>query len=359
VSARNVRKMKTKMKTPRKKNLSRSAFLKRVNDTIKHYDMLHPGDKVLVAVSGGADSVCLLKALFDMRKKLGIDIVVGTLDHGLRGAESKRDAAFVKKFSEKLRFVCVSRKINLKSVLKKNASLEEHAREKRYAFLSETAAANGCNVIATGHTMDDQAETVLMRVINGSSLAGITGIPPVREERGRRLVRPLIRTARRDILEFLKKEALGYAEDSSNTDMKFQRNRTRHEILPFLEKYNPRLKRSLVNLSDILREDLEFSHDQKQRTIQKYTSGSDSGAFARMKLKDILLQHAVLRKELFKELFRKAGGDIKGLTYRHWMDVDYFLRTASKNMSLDLPGGVKVKRTADEIMFVKRSRPSK
>ena len=331
--------------------MSNSAFLKRVKDTIKHYDMLHKGDRVLVAVSGGADSVCLLEAFLRLREKLSLEIIAGNMDHGLRGAESGRDSEFVKKLAENSGLKYVHKKVNLASGGKKNISVEERAREKRYAFLTEAAAGNNCNVIATGHTMDDQAETVLMRIIYGASFAGITGIPPVRFEGGRKIIRPLIRTGRGDILSFLRKTGSKYVEDSTNVDVKFLRNKMRHEILPLLEKYNPALKRSLVNLSDTLREDLVFLDAEKKKAIRKH-GGGKTGA-GRIKIKDIILQPKALRKELFKELFKRAGGNVKKLTYRHWIDMDYFLRAAEKNKSLDFPGRIRVTRTGDEIVFMK------
>ncbi len=331
------------------RELSRSAFLKRVRDTVRHYDMLRKGDRVMAAVSGGADSVCLLRSLLDIRRELGIEVIVANLDHGLRGAESEKDSEFVKRLSEDIGLECVHKKVSLGSGGKRGSSVEERAREKRYAFLIESAAAKGCGAIATGHTMDDQAETVLLRFIHGSSLAGITGIPPVRHEGDLRIIRPLIRVERRDILSFLKKEGLEHVEDSSNLDMRFSRNRVRHEILPFLEKYNPRLKRSLVNLSDTLREDHLFIRTEKEKALSKH-AGGEIGPVA-IKIKDMILQPRALRKEIFKELFRRAGGNVKALTYRHWMDMDYFLRAGNKGAALDFPGGIRVTRTRGEVVF--------
>ncbi|MFH1665421.1 MAG: tRNA lysidine(34) synthetase TilS [Candidatus Omnitrophota bacterium] len=336
------------------KRLSCSAFLKRVRDTVKQYDMLDDGDRVLAAVSGGADSVCLLKALLDIRRSVKIDVIVGNMDHCLRGAESARDSSFVKELCGKLGVGLVYKKIDVRPPGKKGASLEERAREKRYAFFRESALREGCNVIATGHTMDDQAETVLMRIIYGSSLSGITGIPPVREDGEVRIIRPLIRVERREILDFLEGSGLGYVEDSTNRDVRLKRNSIRREILPFLEKYNPRIKRSLVNISDTLREDLIFLKGEMSKNTGKYADVPSETPG--IKVKDIILQQKTVRKEIFKELFRKAGGDIKGLTYRHWMDLDCFLRTAEKNSSLDLPGGIKAVKDNGRLTFMLKSR---
>jgi len=333
----------------KKKQLSYHAFLKRVADTIEQYDMLHKGDKVLVAVSGGADSVCLLKALLDMRDKLGISVAAANMDHGLRGKESAKDSRFVKTLAEKLGVKLFHKKVAAASGPGKGKSVEERAREKRYDFLVKAAASHGCNVIATGHTMDDQAETVLMKVIYGASISGITGIPPVRQEKTLRIVRPLIRVERKDVLVFLEKAGMGHVEDSSNLDLKFQRNRIRHEVIPRLEKYNPKLKRTLTNLADTLREDLLFLDGLKKRSAAG--RGARKSAGVGVSIRDLILQPKTLRKEIFKELFTRAGGNVKKLTYRHWIDADRFLRTAEKGRSLDLPGGVKVMKKNSELVF--------
>lgn len=331
-----------------KKRLKASSlkFLKEVKDAIRHYDMLHKGDRVLAAVSGGADSVCLLKALLEVRESLQVEVIAANMDHGLRGKESERDSAFVKDLAKKLGVKCAYKKVDVRRAGKKGASLEEKARRARYAFLFQEAEKNKCNVIATGHTMNDQAETVLMKMIYGSALAGLTGIPPVRDEKGVRVIRPLIRTEREQIIKFLKENNLKFIEDSSNLDVSFLRNKIRLKVMPYLEKCNPRLKRTLANLSDTLREDFGFINDQKKIALKSQTSS--------IKTKDIILQPKALRKALFKELIIRAGGDVKGLTYRHWMDMDYFLRAAGKNKSLDFPGDIRVTKSGSELIFKKR-----
>lgn len=329
-------------------------FLKKVSDTIKQYDMVHKGDRVLVAVSGGADSVCLLIALAELKKEKGIQIVAANMDHCLRGKESESDSAFVKELASHLGVECIHKKVNVASSGKKGTSTEEKARQKRYEFFAESAKAGECGVIATGHTLDDQAETVVMRFISGSSLAGITGIPPVREEKGLKVIRPLIRIQRKEIIAFLKEMDASYVEDSSNADMKFLRNRIRKEVLPFLEGFNPRIKRAMANLSDTLREDLEFiEFERKKADIPECDAG------VRVKVKDLILQPVALRKQVFKELFTRAGGNVKKLTYRHWMDMDGFLRSAEKSSSLDLPGEVRVTKKGDSLMFAKRPKKAR
>ena len=334
-----------------KRKLSYSAFLKRVKDSIKRNDMFHKGDKVLVAVSGGSDSVCLLTALLQMCKTFGVKIVVANMDHCLRGERSKKDSKFVRDLSRKLKLDFVHKKVRIKSVRARGISLEECARAQRYKFFKEAAIKEKCNVIATGHTMDDQAETVLMRIISGAGLAGLSGIPSVRYVGKIKIVRPLIRTTKRDILEFLRKEKTCFVEDESNSDLKFARNNIRHKILPFLEEYNPKIRRTLANLAETLREDYVYLSSEREKALGKY--GRHSGKILSVKIKDMVLQPETVRKEIFKELIIKAGGNIKKLNYRHWIDMNYFLVFAKSGKSLDLPGEVKITKKRGEIIFKK------
>lgn len=322
-------------------------FQKKVLDAIRQYDMISKGDRVLVATSGGADSVSLLKVLYELRKKLGIEVVAANIDHSLRGKESAADSRFVKGLAKSMGLEVAYKKINVRKEGKRKSSVEEKAREKRYEFLLKAAENRKCNVIATGHTMDDQAETVLMRVIYGSSTEGIRGIPPLREHGSLRIVRPLIRTERKDIIKFLKENRIKHVEDSSNENMRMRRNKIRKILLPQLEEYNPRIKRALVNLADNVREDVSLLPRGGRR--------ASSGTEARIKISDLILQPKAVRKRIFKELFASSGGSVKKLTYRHWMDMDEFTRRAQKGKSLDLPGSIRVMKRKDELIYKKRS----
>ena len=334
---------------PHKKKISYSNFLKRIKDTSDRYDMLKKGDRVLVCVSGGADSVCLLAVLHLLAKKMSFEIIAANMDHCLRAEESEKDSEFVKELCRGKNIVCVHKKTDVLSGGKKRVSLEEKARRERYKFFHKAAKEYGCNVIATGHNMDDQAENVIMKVVYGGSIQGLSGIPPVREEKECLIVRPLIRVSREEILYFLKKIKQDFVEDSSNRDISFPRNRVRIELLPLLETYNPSIRRTLVNISDTLREDIEFIEQNRVKT------GPGNDGSCRIDIKDIVLQPKALRKDIFRQMLINAGGNVKKLTYRHWMDMDSFLSSAEKGKSIDLPGGIKVVKTRRTLIFEKKS----
>lgn len=344
--------IRLKAKKNAAKNRLVAVFVKKIKDTIERYDMLRGGEKVLAAVSGGPDSVAMLMALADLRRSLGIEIVVGNIDHGIRGAESERDSRFVKELAESLAFEFVHEKMDLSKKLGDKMSVEEKAREKRYGFLAARASEKRCDVIATGHTLDDQAETVLMRVVTGTSPFAISGIPPVRYQNGVKIIRPLINAEKSDILEFLLASGCEFVEDSSNKSTDYNRNKFRLEIIPFLEKYNPKLKRSLSNLADGMREELAALQGEKKRAVASIAApglGASRAAIA-----DMILQPKAIRKEIFKGLLLRAGGNIKKLTYRHWMEADKLLSSGVSGKSLDLPGGVRLTRTSQEIILTKR-----
>lgn len=329
------------------KNLS-----EQVLKTVKNYGMVKPNDVVLAAVSGGPDSVFLLHVLNRLRGKLKIkDIVVANLDHGLRGKESRADSLFVKKASEALEFKYFHKRVNLKRPSASSLSTEERAREARYKFFREAAKISGANVIATGHTLDDQAETVLMRFIKGSSLKGIVGISPVRDEAGIRLIRPLIELQKYEIVKYLDEASMEHRIDSTNKEPVYFRNVVRSQIIPYLEQYNPKLKRALFSLAEHLREDFEFIEAEKVKL--KYCIPDLQKGSIDMQLKDIAVQPKALQKEILRDALNKAGGEVKRLSFRHWKELEYFIKYKRKGDAIDLPGGIRIERTDSAIRFYK------
>ena len=325
-------------------------LVEQVLKTIRNYDMLEPGDTVLAAVSGGPDSVFLLYALNQLKAKLKLKaIAVCNLDHGLRGKESRQDSLFVKRLAEKAGARFIHKKINLDKVKRNGFSTEELARQARYKFFKEAAERSGANVIATGHTLDDQAETVLMRFIKGASLKGILGISPVRDEGGFSIIRPLLELEKDLVKKFLDGKNIAYRLDCTNLEPIYFRNVVRQEIIPFLEKYNPRLKRVLFNLSEHLREDFQFI-EERMNSVRKEALYAKKGS-AEIKLKDIIIQPKAIQKEILRDLLGKTGGEIKGLSFRHWKEMENLIKHKRSGSSVDLPGGIRLTRTQSVLVF--------
>ena len=222
------------------------------DELIRKYAMLPAGSHVLCAVSGGADSMCLLHWLCELRGQLGIRLSAAHFEHGLRGDESRRDALFTEEQCRHLGVFCaVGHGDAAAYAAEKKIGIEDAARTLRYRFLEQTAEELGCDRIATAHNLNDNAETVLMNLLRGSGTRGLAGIPPVRG----RIVRPLLQTDREEIEAFLREKGIPHIEDSSNGSDAYLRNRIRHRLLPLLTEENPGVLRAIGRTAELLRED--------------------------------------------------------------------------------------------------------
>lgn len=206
---------------------------------------------VLCAVSGGADSMYLLHRLYTM----GYPVAAAHFNHGLRGAEADRDEEFVRRFCEENGIPFLSERADVAAFAEReHMGIEEAARMLRYAFLERAADALSAAVVATAHTADDNAETLLMHLIRGTGLHGLGGIPPVRG----RIVRPMLDTTRAEVERYLRENDIPHAEDSTNADDAFLRNRIRHEVIPVLRRENPAFSEAAGRTAKLLRQDDEF-----------------------------------------------------------------------------------------------------
>jgi len=221
---------------------------------VKTHALLVRGDRVVVAVSGGADSLALLSLLLEVRAQFELDLIVAHLNHNLRGQSSDEDQEFVRILAHRLGTGFICEKIPAEAVTARNESLENWARERRYAFLSKAAGAVQAQKVALGHTMSDQAETLLMRLLRGSGTVGLSAMSYKRDI----FIRPLLSIERHEILEYLKLHGVTWREDASNLDTLFLRNRVRQELIASLkDRYNPKIVPVLARTAAILREESE------------------------------------------------------------------------------------------------------
>ena len=221
---------------------------------IKTHALLDRGDRVVVAVSGGADSVALLSLLLEVQTQFELELIVAHLNHNLRGKASDEDEEFVRALAARLGTRFISEKIPAADVKTRLGGLENWAREQRYAFLLRAAGSVHSQRVALGHTMNDQAETFLMRLFRGSGSVGLSAMSSKREM----FIRPLLSVQRKEILKYLKLRGIQWREDASNLDTQFLRNRLRQELIPSLQdRYNPKIVPQLAATADILREDSE------------------------------------------------------------------------------------------------------
>jgi len=295
---------------------------------------MRAGDRVAVAVSGGADSVALLRALLELREELGIVVAIAHFNHGLRAAESDADQAFVAELARQLglEFFAGLADVRDHAVLNK-LSVEAAGRELRYAWLARLAGAKRLDAIATAHTLDDQAETVLLKFLRGAGTRGLAGIWPeiARDDKhAARIVRPLLGVTRDEVEAYLESLGQSWREDTTNLDRRFLRNRVRHELLPLLEReYNPEMRQALSDLAEIARGEEEYWSEQVGRELTARVAG---GRFNVAELSKLLI---ALQRQVLKRFAEEHGVT---LDFEH---VEELRRCALGEMErTELPGGV-------------------
>lgn len=277
-------------------------------ETIRRHDMVCPGDSILVAVSGGADSLCLLHVLIRLQDVLDVTVSAVHVDHGLR-AESSDEAEFVRQLCLKLGVRCTVERIDVKEFCGATGrSVQDAARTLRYEALSRVACASGARRIAVGHTADDQAETVLMRILKGTGGTGLAGIPPVRDN----VIRPLLALWRSDTQTYCKRQSLPYIEDPSNSSDDYLRNKLRNRLIPQLEsEYNPRLREALCRLAEVTRADEEYFSDEVVKAFRSPALAGEVGeGWARVRAKGLEQLPLALARRVLRHTYRLATGDL-------------------------------------------------
>jgi len=279
------------------------ALSRHVLASIRKHRLLAPGQHVLVAVSGGPDSVALLHVLRELAPALRLRLTAAHLDHRIRGRAAREDAAFVRRLCRGWHVPLVEGRSDVpRRARRKGISLEMAAREARYAFLGRALRRVRAPVVATGHTADDAAETVVLNLARGAGRAGLGGIPRAAAAHGARVVRPLLDVTRAEVVAWLERHGVAWREDVSNRDPAYLRNRVRHEVLPFLERtLNPNLRRTLTRTAELLRSEddwLEAVAGSLLRECRAARGDLDAGRFA---AHPPALQRRVLRQWLAQQ----------------------------------------------------------
>jgi tRNA(Ile)-lysidine synthase len=313
--------------------------------TIKHYNLINENDKIVVGVSGGPDSLALLYILNALKKELKITLQVAHLDHMLR-KDSHQDRIFVENLAKKLRLPVTSTNINVKAIAKRG-SIEEIARNARLGFLFKVAKDVKANKIALGHNLDDQAETILMRIIRGTGLYGLSGILPSREIYGYRIIRPLIEIRRKDIEAFLKKKKIKPRLDISNSQDVYFRNKIRHKLLPLLEKeYNHNIKEVLTNMAQSSGYDYDY--------LNSIASNKLKHLGKRINLEEFLDLHTAIQRLVLRLQITKLKGDTRAFGFRHIREIEDLIFNRPTNSIVDLPKNISVIKSKKYISFYNR-----
>ncbi len=313
------------------------------------------GSRVVMAVSGGADSTALALAFEELirNRRLNINLTVAHFNHRLRGRDSDEDARWVEELADALGFDSVVGNAQVSGETRRE-NVEQAARRARYRFLHETALASGACAVVTAHTLDDQAETILLRLMRGSGAEGLTGMRPERalvEARDDvRLLRPLLGWARRAETEnYCRKRGVSFRLDEMNEDESFARVRVRHRLLPLMESFNPRVVETLVRTAELLRDDDATLNREASRLLE-----------------NALVEESVLRVEVLaaapKALRRRAlrlwlaerRGDLRRIELVHLRAVEKLLEGERGGRVAELPGGGMIERRRSQLRFIKR-----
>lgn len=297
-------------------------MLNKLSAMIRTQNMIRPGEHIICAVSGGADSVALLFGLYLLKDKLDFSLSAAHFNHHLRGAESDRDQAFVQDFCERFD---ISLHVGGGMIEVGEKGLEAAAREARYAFLRTLPGK-----IATAHTADDNAETILLHLIRGTGLKGLCGITPV----GENLIRPLLTVTRSEVEAFLEEYHLPHVEDSSNATDQFLRNRLRHRVMPLLLAENPRLAENLTAMAMSLQADANLLADLTEKC---YT----------LEISKLRQMDSALRSRILERFLQDSG--VKEPQRSHIALVESLVFSEKPSASASFPGGVTLERCYDTL----------
>ncbi len=324
-------------------------LLAAVEQTLATHHMLTPGDRVLVGVSGGPDSMALLHLLSRLGPGLKIRIGVAHLNHCLRGASADRDAEVVGQAAASLGYTChIGRARVLKVNRQLGLSLEEAARRVRYAFFKKTMTHAGYNKLALGHQLDDNAEQMLIALLRGAGPRGLSGIPPVREKR---IIRPLINTRRSQIESFVAQEGITCVLDESNDDLRFVRNRIRHHLLPLLASdYNPRITAHLNRLADVMRTEEAWIGGLVTAPYEKAVVNRGKGTIT-LSADTVRQVHPALARRLVRMALQDIAGSLQRISFSHIHAVLRLLTDSEGEKECHLPGGIRARRSGERLML--------
>ena len=325
--------------------VKKNGILAKLEYLINEHNMIPDGCIVLVACSGGADSICLLHALLSLREKHNFSVAVAHFNHQLRGEESARDEAFVREFAGIHSVpIFVDTAPVAEIAQNRGQGIEETARILRYDFFEKIAEKLDGAKIATAHTADDNGETILMHLVRGSGLRGLSGIPPVREN----IIRPLLSTSREEIESYLTNYNITHVEDSSNQDKKYLRNRIRHDVMPILRDINPNFLPRLEQTTSLLREENDYL-DTLVRDSLSPIQIDDTSAFS-VPIDSLLSLPRTLALRGIQYLSACCAPDIT-LELSHRQGVLQLCHSLSPSASLNLPKGLVAYRQYDKLII--------
>lgn len=317
--------------------------------TIESYKLFEPGDRIVVAASGGPDSTALLHLLFLLSAETGWQLAVAHANHGFRPGESAREAEFVRGQAEKRGLPFFYRELDVPGYLKREGgNPQDAARLLRYDFLTAAAKSWGTGIIALAHHADDQAETVLMRIFRGTGVSGLTGMSLVQERDGLKLVRPLLRMGKQQLIGELERLQEAYVTDSSNAKTAYTRNRIRLETLPLLSSYNPSVVHALNRLSEVATADDDYLEEvSRQKVAQMVRKGPGEVRFSGAAFAGL---HVALQRRFIKLILNYLFGTTENLDFAAVEQIrSGLLEDGAPNRRMSVSGRIYLDREYDAV----------
>ncbi len=312
---------------------------RKFKETVRKNSLISRGDRILVAFSGGPDSTVLLHFLFLFTEELDYSLGVAHFNHGLRG-EADQEEEFCRRRAREYDLPFFSAKEDVRGFARERGlNLEEAGRLLRYEFLDRLARKEGYNKIATGHTLSDQAETLLYRMLRGAGVSGLSGIPLLREGR---YIRPLLNVSRREIMDFLKRVGIPFLEDPSNQDLSFDRNWLRHQLLPVLKERFPGIEETLAREADILYHENLWIESLVEGGVEERLRGR------RLKVEDWNSLPLGFKRRVLRGFLRKMRGDLRRINFDH---IDHLVNL-KPGEEYYIPGGERVLRQSRYFFYL-------
>lgn len=312
-------------------------IFEKVLGTINKYNLIEDGDKIVLGLSGGPDSVCLLHILYRLKEKMNIEVYAAHLNHQIRGLEAQKDALYISQICEDLGITSFVKAINVPEYCKEQGvSLEEGARTLRYEMFEEIKQKTKSNKIAIGHNRNDQAETVLMRIMRGTGLQGLRGIEYIRDNK---IIRPILDIERSEIEAYCEKYELNPRIDKTNLESIYTRNKIRLELIPYMkDNFNPNVIESIVRMTNSLKSDSDYIDLEAERSFKEVsTLKEDSVEIGLPKYSNL---HNAIKVRILRSAIKHIIGDTNFVDQKHIEDIIELECESKLNKMLNLPRGI-------------------
>ena len=320
---------------------------------IEQKNLIQKNDSILVALSGGPDSVCLLHILLELRDKLGINIAAAHVNHMLRGADADADEGFVQKLCNENNIKCYIKRVDINIIKQEEGLSHELAgRRERYKFFEEICKEGGYNKVAIAHNLNDNVETVFMRVIRGTGLDGLVGIRSKRDN----IIRPIMCLSRKEIEDYIEKRSLEACLDKSNLEKEYNRNKVRLDLIPYIsQNFNSDLIKSVNRMTDLLDIDNDYIEEQAQNIFNKYVTIDKKKV--RIDL-NLTKQHRAIFNRVIRKALMLSANTTTDFENKHINDI-YDLFFSDTGKKLNMPNSIIVEKVYGDIIIYKISDKSK